>query len=151
MRYELYYWPEIQGRGEFVRLALEEAGADYVDVARRPGGEDRMIALMSRGRMATPLTVDKPNVLAPDGDSTTFFGGNDINGYPNFFGTSAATPSAAGEAALILQANPSDTPMDAIGVRRLDARGDVSGLCLFVGLFTSAAYTGGVLTQLVQR
>ena len=37
MRYELYYWPEIQGRGEFIRLALEEAGADYVDVARRPG------------------------------------------------------------------------------------------------------------------
>jgi glutathione S-transferase len=35
MRYELYYWPEIQGRGEFVRLALEEAGADYVDVARK--------------------------------------------------------------------------------------------------------------------
>jgi glutathione S-transferase len=35
MRYELYYWPTIQGRGEFVRLALEEAGADYVDVARR--------------------------------------------------------------------------------------------------------------------
>lgn len=35
MRYELYYWPGIQGRGEFVRLALEEAGADYVDVARR--------------------------------------------------------------------------------------------------------------------
>ena len=37
MRYELYYWPTIQGRGEFVRLALEEAGADYIDVARRPG------------------------------------------------------------------------------------------------------------------
>ncbi|HKF11421.1 MAG TPA: glutathione S-transferase, partial [Xanthobacteraceae bacterium] len=37
MRYELYYWPTIQGRGEFVRLALEEAGADYVDVARRSG------------------------------------------------------------------------------------------------------------------
>ncbi|HEV2610296.1 MAG TPA: glutathione S-transferase family protein [Noviherbaspirillum sp.] len=35
MRYELYYWPNIQGRGEFVRLALEEADADYVDVARR--------------------------------------------------------------------------------------------------------------------
>ncbi len=34
MRYELYYWPEIQGRGEFVRLALEEGGADYIDVAR---------------------------------------------------------------------------------------------------------------------
>ncbi len=36
MRYELHYWPSIQGRGEFVRLALEEAGAAYVDVARTP-------------------------------------------------------------------------------------------------------------------
>ena len=33
-RYELFYWPSIQGRGEFVRLALEAAGAPYVDVAR---------------------------------------------------------------------------------------------------------------------
>ncbi|SFC13552.1 glutathione S-transferase [Massilia yuzhufengensis] len=38
MAYELFYWPDIQGRGEFVRLALEEAGAEYVDVARRKGG-----------------------------------------------------------------------------------------------------------------
>ena len=37
MRYELYYWPQIQGRGEYVRLALEEAGADYADVARLRG------------------------------------------------------------------------------------------------------------------
>jgi glutathione S-transferase len=37
MPYELFYWPGIQGRGEFVRLALEEAGADYVDVARVEG------------------------------------------------------------------------------------------------------------------
>lgn len=37
MPYELYYWPEIQGRGEFVRLALEEAGTDYADVARERG------------------------------------------------------------------------------------------------------------------
>jgi glutathione S-transferase len=36
MRYELYYWPEIQGRGEFVRLTLEDAGANYIDVARLP-------------------------------------------------------------------------------------------------------------------
>jgi glutathione S-transferase len=35
MRYELYYWPTIQGRGEFIRLALEEAGAGYIEVARR--------------------------------------------------------------------------------------------------------------------
>lgn len=32
--YELHYWPTIQGRGEFVRLALEAAGAPYIDVAR---------------------------------------------------------------------------------------------------------------------
>jgi glutathione S-transferase len=54
MRYELYYWPEIQGRGEFVRLALEEAGADYVDVARGRGGVDKMFALMQRKGLATP-------------------------------------------------------------------------------------------------
>ncbi|RZI92686.1 MAG: glutathione S-transferase, partial [Variovorax sp.] len=39
MTYQLHYWPSIQGRGEFVRLALEAAGADYVDVARRPPAE----------------------------------------------------------------------------------------------------------------
>jgi len=38
MRYELYYWPSIPGRGEFVRLALEDAGAAYLDVARLPKG-----------------------------------------------------------------------------------------------------------------
>jgi glutathione S-transferase len=43
MRYELYYWPEIQGRGEFVRLALEEAGAAYADVARGRNGTRRMM------------------------------------------------------------------------------------------------------------
>jgi len=39
MRYELHYWPGIQGRGEFARLALEEAGASYRDVWRE---SDRM-------------------------------------------------------------------------------------------------------------
>jgi glutathione S-transferase len=43
---ELFYWPTIQGRGEFVRLALEEAGVAYVDVAREAGGMARMIAAM---------------------------------------------------------------------------------------------------------
>ena len=38
MRYELYYWPGIQGRGEFVRLAFEEAGQDYRDIALEPDG-----------------------------------------------------------------------------------------------------------------
>lgn len=46
MRYELYYWPGIQGRGEYVRLALEEASADYVDVARRERGMSEMMRMM---------------------------------------------------------------------------------------------------------
>lgn len=46
MRYQLYYWPGIQGRGEFVRLALEDAGAAYDDVARGKGGMDKMMATM---------------------------------------------------------------------------------------------------------
>jgi glutathione S-transferase len=54
MRYELYYWPEIQGRGEFVRLALEEGAADYVDVARAPGGQDKMMALVGGRGVKTP-------------------------------------------------------------------------------------------------
>lgn len=54
MGYELYYWPEIQGRGEFVRLALAEAGADYVDVARKPGGEAKLMKLLDGARMKHP-------------------------------------------------------------------------------------------------
>jgi glutathione S-transferase len=56
MRYELFYWPGIQGRGEFIRLALEAAGADYVDVARRPGkrGVPAMMKLMEGRRVAHP-------------------------------------------------------------------------------------------------
>ncbi|HEY0190640.1 MAG TPA: glutathione S-transferase family protein [Kofleriaceae bacterium] len=38
MKYELYYWPQIQGRGEFVRLVLEDAGCEYVDAARDEQG-----------------------------------------------------------------------------------------------------------------
>jgi glutathione S-transferase len=41
-KYELDYWPGIQGRGEFVRLALEDAGASYVDVARGDGGMEAL-------------------------------------------------------------------------------------------------------------
>jgi len=56
MRYELYYWPEIQGRGEFVRLALEEAGAPFVDVARERGkrGVAAMMKLIDGSRTKRP-------------------------------------------------------------------------------------------------
>jgi glutathione S-transferase len=53
MRYELYYWPEIPGRGEFIRLALEEAGADYVDVARAKG-YDPLMRLLKDDRVVQP-------------------------------------------------------------------------------------------------
>lgn len=46
MVYQLYYWPTIQGRGEFVRLALEEAGLAYSDEARKKNGVAAMLALM---------------------------------------------------------------------------------------------------------
>src|ERR1700755_60575 len=52
MKYELYYWPFIQGRGEYVRLALEDVGANYVDVARGSGGTGAMSRMMGQG--ATP-------------------------------------------------------------------------------------------------
>lgn len=54
MRYELYYWPQIQGRGEFVRLVLEDAGCDYIDVARQPGGEGRMLTALNWRSSKTP-------------------------------------------------------------------------------------------------
>jgi glutathione S-transferase len=50
----LFYWPEIQGRGEFIRLALEYAGAAYDDVARKSGGVDRMMAIVKGGRDKHP-------------------------------------------------------------------------------------------------
>jgi len=54
MRYQLYYWPSIQGRGEFVRLALEEGGASYIDVARRGDGVSKMMMLIDGRRTKRP-------------------------------------------------------------------------------------------------
>ena len=68
MTYELYYWPGIQGRGEFVRLALEAAGADYVDVARRRGRGRGMPALKA---ILEDEDLDHPPFAPPflkDGD-----------------------------------------------------------------------------------
>jgi glutathione S-transferase len=63
MAYELFYWPGIQGRGEFVRLALEEAGEDYEDVARGPGGTDALMAALKEG----PTPSFAPPFLRADG------------------------------------------------------------------------------------
>ena len=69
MAYEFFYWPEIQGRGEFVRLALEDAGAAYIDVARGLESEGRgvpaMLALM-RGEGTSHIPFAPP--FLRDGD-----------------------------------------------------------------------------------
>jgi glutathione S-transferase len=72
MTYQLHYWPGIPGRGEFVRLALETAGAAYVDVARGDeedgGGVPAMMRFMgapslSRPPFACPFLVDGKTVI----------------------------------------------------------------------------------------
>jgi len=62
MRYELYYWSTIQGRGEYVRLALEDAGADYIDVARERG--DKAIMPFLRGKQEGALPFAPPFLKA---------------------------------------------------------------------------------------
>jgi glutathione S-transferase len=56
--YQLYYWPGIQGRGEYIRLALEQAGARYIDVARLPekqgGGEPAILRLLEGAGLERP-------------------------------------------------------------------------------------------------
>jgi len=68
-RYALYYWPGIQGRGEFVRLALEEAGVDYDDVARQPvdegGGVPALRAFLS-GECPGALPFAPPFLVVGD-------------------------------------------------------------------------------------
>ena len=55
MQYALYYWTGIQGRGEFVRLALEDAGADYIDMARVHGDAVMQPFLEGRSEGAQPF------------------------------------------------------------------------------------------------
>ncbi|MXQ12048.1 glutathione S-transferase [Microvirga makkahensis] len=67
MAYEFYYWPTIQGRGEFVRLALEEAGADYIDAARESEGVAVMMRMMEHAAhppFAPPFLKDGETIIA---------------------------------------------------------------------------------------
>src|SRR5882672_3094487 len=77
MRYQLFYWPEIQGRGEFVRLALEDAGASYEDVARKPGGVGRMMKMMDgekRPPFAPPFLKAGKLVIAQSAEILFYLG-----------------------------------------------------------------------------
>ena len=70
--YELFYWPGIQGRGEFVRLALEEAGAPYVDVARSTssrGGVRALVDVLRGKTKVRPVTPFAPPFLRVGGDA----------------------------------------------------------------------------------
>lgn len=83
MAYELYYWPMIQGRGEFVRLALEQAGAAYVDVAREHGEGRGMKGLMAmledkglaRPPLAPPFLKDGDLVVGQTAAILLYLGG----------------------------------------------------------------------------
>ncbi len=82
-RYELYYWPMLPGRGEFVRLVLEQAGADYIDVARlrkeEGGGMEPLLALVRGERpgqpaYAPPVLVHGELVLAQSAAICAYLG-----------------------------------------------------------------------------
>ena len=84
MAYELYYWPGIQGRGEFVRLALEEAGAPYRDVAVLPqserGGVPAILRVLaargvSRPPFAPPVLKVGQRFIAQTPNILLFLGG----------------------------------------------------------------------------
>ena len=78
MAYELYYWAEIQGRGEFIRLALEEAGADYVDVAREKGNGALMTLWEDRKTetpaFAPPILVHGKRVIGQSANILLYLG-----------------------------------------------------------------------------
>jgi glutathione S-transferase len=79
MKYELYYWPEIQGRGEFVRLVLEDADCAYVDVAREPGGDAKLEAILGGDRdgalpFAPPVLYAGKVMVAQTANITAFLG-----------------------------------------------------------------------------
>src|SRR5829696_4765855 len=81
MTYELYYWPTIQGRGEFVRLALEETGVEYVDVALQHRGNSGIAgdvllpaaipAFRLRPRLSLRLSTPTVLVVLPSHGSET--------------------------------------------------------------------------------
>ena len=81
MTYELHYWPGIQGRGEFVRLALEGAGAPYVDLARQPASEGggaralgHKLGTLTPPPFAPPVLVAGDLVIAQTANILLFLG-----------------------------------------------------------------------------
>jgi hypothetical protein len=83
------------------------------------GGDNAILFDVNGNRLATPDIRPKPDITGPDNVDTTFFiPGNDTDnsGFPNFQGTSAATPHTAGAAALEIAANPGNGPAAIVGL-----------------------------------
>jgi glutathione S-transferase len=77
MTYRLYYWPGLQGRGEFVRLALEDAGAAYEDVARGEGAKaimDMVGSAGGRAPFAPPFLVDGETLISQTANILAYLG-----------------------------------------------------------------------------
>ena len=80
--YQLYYWPEIQGRGELIRLAFEEADVAYDDVARRPesegGGAKAVVRILREAPaprpFAPPVLVHGDLVIAQSANILAYLG-----------------------------------------------------------------------------
>jgi hypothetical protein len=117
--------------------SFETAEIDPEPFTSRGGSITTFFDSQSRPRVETAF---KPDFAAADGNNTTFFGSSDfdLDGFPNFFGTSAAAPNAAAIAALLLdlksgltpgqiRAAFEDTALDVKGARAGAGRDDVSG------------------------
>lgn len=68
MAYQLYYWDGIQGRGEFVRLSLEEAGADYIDMTRQTGDGKGVSGMMGVIKSTSEAHIPFAPPFLRDGD-----------------------------------------------------------------------------------
>jgi len=112
------YYREIDSGGSFT------GGSEINVESFSSSGGEIPIAFDAVGNRlsAGPITRFKPEIAAPDGTNTSFFGGDsDGDGFPNFFGTSAAAPHAAAVAALVLDFDPTLTPTQILYLLRSTA------------------------------
>ena len=110
--YELIYWPEIQGRGEFVRLVLEDAGAPYVDVAREGGDVGKLLATeLAPYTFAVPVLRDGDLIIPQTVAITRFLGERHGLAPPDERGRHLATAIALTIADLVSEVHDTHHPI----------------------------------------